>query len=74
MEDARPCDQGSNTVEAETPDEDRLEAIVSQDPVCMAKRCEGVGAEVGRLQTSGASTVNTERDLEMLVECVEEPV
>jgi len=40
----------------------------------VAKGRERVGAEVGRLQTSGASTVNAEGDLEMLVECVEEPV
>lgn len=46
MEEAGPCDQGSDAVEAKAPDEDGLEAEVAEDPVGVAQGCEWIGAFV----------------------------
>jgi len=37
MQDTWPRDEGANAVETETPNEDRLEAVVAQDPIGMAE-------------------------------------
>lgn len=44
MENARPGNQCPNSVEAKSPDENRLVAIVSEDPVRMTKRSKGISA------------------------------
>ena len=74
MQDAGPGDQGADAVEAETPDEDGLEAVVAEDPVGVAEGGERVGAEVGGLEAGGAGAGDVEGILEMLVEGVEEAV
>ena len=74
MQDARPGDQGTDTVKAETPDEDRLEAVVAQDPVGMAERSQRVGAEICCLETGRASTGDAQSVLKVLVERVEKAV
>jgi len=50
MENARPGHKGAYAVETKPPHEDRLEAIMAEDPVGMTQRGERVGSEVGSLQ------------------------
>lgn len=51
MNKARPSHQRAYAVEAETPNEDRLVAVVAEDPVGVTQRSQWVCAEVGSLQT-----------------------
>lgn len=74
MQNAWPSNQGANAIEAKTPDEDDLEAVVAEQPVGVAEGGERVGAEVGGLQAGGAGFGDAEGVLEVLVECVEEAV
>lgn len=67
VQDARPCYQRSDSVEAEAPDESGFVAIVAEDPVRMAKGGERVGAEVGGLQTRGAGAGDVQDVLEVFV-------
>ena len=49
MEDARPGDEGAYAVKTQAPHEDRLEAIMAEDPVGMTQRGERISAKVGSL-------------------------
>ncbi|KAH9844601.1 hypothetical protein Tdes44962_MAKER07240 [Teratosphaeria destructans] len=74
MQDAGPGNQGADAVQGEAPDEDGFEAVVAEDPVGVAERGEGVGAEVGGLQAGGAGAVDVQGGLEMAVQGVEQAV
>lgn len=43
MEEARPSNQGANTVEAKAEDEDWFVAIMSKDPICVTEGSKGIG-------------------------------
>jgi hypothetical protein len=49
IQNARPGYERSDAVETQAPDESCFVAVVAQDPVGVAERGEGVGAEVGGL-------------------------
>lgn len=42
MKNARPSDKSTDAIETKTPDEDGLVAVVAENPVGMAKRCERI--------------------------------
>ena len=42
MEETWPGDQGTDPVEAQAEDEDRLVAVMTKNPICMAKRGERI--------------------------------
>jgi hypothetical protein len=67
IQNTRPGDQRSDAVQAEAPDESCFVAVVAQDPVCVAEGGEGVGAEVGGLETGGAGAGDVEGVLEVFV-------
>lgn len=43
MEEARPCNQGADTIEAKAEDENWLVAIMSKDPICVTEGSKGIG-------------------------------
>ena len=49
MENARPGHKGAYAVETKPPHEDRLEAIMAENPVGMTQRSERISAKVGSL-------------------------
>lgn len=74
MQNARPRHEGPNAVQTQSPNEDDFVAVVAEQPVGVAQRCEWVGAEVGGLQAGGSRASDSEGVLEVFVEGVEEAV
>jgi len=48
VQQTRPCYQSADPVEKQSPDEDGFVAIMSEDPVRMAKRCQWIGTYSAR--------------------------
>jgi hypothetical protein len=67
VQNTRPGDQRSDSVQAKAPDESGFVAVVAQDPVGVAEGGERVGAEVGGLEARGAGAGDVEGVLEVFV-------